>query len=82
MLGVALDKGIRHTLETKVKTGAIVSRLSRFLQMLFFSDKANIAVYLICLLKQETKKLGTVSWDSRSKTVVIFSDNWWIKLDF
>ena len=56
MLGVALDKGIRHTLETKVKTGAIVSRLSRFLQILFFSDKANIAVNLICLLKQETKK--------------------------
>lgn len=56
MLGVALDKGIRHTLETKVKTGAIVSRLSRFLQILFFNDKANIAVNLICLLKQETKK--------------------------
>ena len=56
MLGVALDKGIRHTLKTKVKTGAIVSRLSRFLQILFFSDKANIAVNLICLLKQETKK--------------------------
>ena len=81
MLGVALDKGIRYTLETKVKTGAIVSRLSRVLQILFFSDKANIAVNLICLLKQETKKLGTVSWDSRSKTV-IFSDNWWIELDF
>ena len=56
MLGVALDKGIRDTLKTKVKTGAIVSRLSRFLQILFFSDKANIAVNLICLLKQETKK--------------------------
>ena len=82
MLGVALDKEIRHTLKTKVKTGAIVSRLSRFLQIFFFSDKANIAVNLICLLKQETKKkLGTVSWDSRSKTV-IFSDNWWIELDF
>ena len=55
MLGVALDKGIRHTLKTKVKTGPIVSRLSRFLQILFFNDKANIAVNLMSF-KTRNKK--------------------------